>query len=41
MIRRLVVVVWLVSALGAVAAPAVAAAPDPLCLIRPQWCETP
>jgi hypothetical protein len=41
MIRRLVVVVGLVSVLGAIAAPAVAATPDPLCLIRPSWCETP
>ena len=40
MIRRLLVVIAVISSLSSVAAPAVASE-NPLCLVRPQWCETP
>lgn len=39
MLRRLAVLMTVVCSLMTVAVPAIATEPDPLCLVRPAWCE--
>lgn len=39
MLRRLAVLIMVVSSLTTVATPALASEGNPLCLVRPAWCE--